>query len=140
MEKRMMVKIDGKLFFTVGDVAAIIFKESATIRGWDKYSNTLEQEAIVRGEDGEKARLIPKAQRVNGRRLYSWEQVQVISKFSDSIERGTLSKYSRTRTGKKGKEIEQRAKVKEEKNELRDISEILNKAKRGNKNIGLGSW
>lgn len=140
MEIRMMIKIDDKLFFTVGDVAAIIFKEPATIRGWDKYSDTLEQEAIARGEDGEKARLIPKATRINGRRLYSWEQVQEVVKFSESIARGILNEYSRTRTGKKGKGIEQRAKAKEEKVELDRIREALDKVKRGNRNIGIGSW
>jgi hypothetical protein len=139
MEIVIMVKIDGKLFFTVGDVAAIIYKEPATIRGWDKYSDTLEQEAIARGEDGEKARLIPKAQRVNGRRLYSWEQVQEVVEFSESIASGTLSEYSRTRTGKKGKGIEQRAKAKEEKIKLDGIREVLDKVKRGNRNIGIGS-
>lgn len=135
-----MVKIDGKFLFTISDIEAVIFKKPATIRGWDKYSNILEQEAIARGEDGEKVRLIPKAIRINGRRLYSWEQVLVIKKFSDNIERGMLSEYSRTRNGKKGKEIQERFELKKEEAELEHIRKLLDKAQRGNGNIGIGSW
>lgn len=135
-----MVKIDGKFLFTISDIEAVIFKKPATIRGWDKYSNILEQEAIERGEDGEMARLIPKAIRINGRRLYSWEQVQKIYKFSENMERGTLSEYSRTRNGKKGKEIQERVNVKKEEAELQCVRELLNKVQRSNGNIGIGSW
>jgi hypothetical protein len=135
-----MVKIDDKLYFTVGDISAVIMKQPNTIRGWSKYSDELEQKAIERGEDGEKARLIPKAVRVNGRRLYSWEQVLVIKRFSENMERGTLSEYSRTRNGKKGNEIQESVKVKKEKAELESIRKLLNKAQRGNGSIGIGSW
>lgn len=137
-----MVKINNELFFTVSDISAIVEKQPNTIRGWSKYSDELEQKEIERGEDGEKARIIPKAIRVNGRRLYSWKQVQEIVGFSRFVDenKGILSEYSRRRNGKKGKEIQERVKEKKEEAELESIRKLLNKAQRGNGNIGIGSW
>lgn len=126
-----MVKKFGELLFTIGDVAAIIFKEPATIRGWDKYSDMLEQEAIEKGTDGSTARLIPKAVRVNGRRLYSWEQTKEIIRFSEGIIRGTLSEYSRTRNGIRGKEIVEKLLVEKEQNEVMELNKLLDKVSTG---------
>lgn len=142
METSIMIKINNELFFTISDISAVIEKQPNTIRGWSKYSDELEQKAIARGEDGEIARLIPRAMRINGRRLYTWEQVQEIAVFSELIDRnrGILSEYSRRRNGKKGKEIQERVKVKKEEAEFESIKKLLDKAQRGNRSIGIGSW
>lgn len=95
-----MRKIDNVFYYTSGDVAAICNKTMQTVNNWDKYSDILEE----RGEN----RLIPKAIRINGRRLYTKEQVASIKEFSKNVPRGTMAEYSRTRMGKRGEEIQKR--------------------------------
>lgn len=95
-----MIEINGKYYYKIGDVAAICNKKPQTILNWDRYSDILEKEG--------KERLVPKAERLNNQRIYTKEQVKEIEDFSKNMKRGDIAEYSRTRNGKRGREIQER--------------------------------
>lgn len=107
--------IEGKAYFTSGDVGAYVNRNVQTINNWDKYSDKLE----ARGE----ARLIPKPIRINGRRLFTQSQVKEIQVFADNFERGTMAEFNRNLYGKRSTGIKERAKEREKEREQRQEQE-----------------
>lgn len=79
-----MREINGTVFYTAGDVSALLNKSRQTIVLYDVLSDFCEQE--------HKQRFIPKPIRVNGQRLYTKEQVREIKRFADSKKNGQLAK------------------------------------------------
>lgn len=99
--------INGVEHFTTGDVSTLVGKSRLTITNWDKYSDMLEK--------GQGDRLIPRPLKVNGIRYWTGEQVERIKKFSETMERGTMSYFNREKMwGQRGEEIRDRLKVKRE--------------------------
>jgi hypothetical protein len=90
--------VDGKKYFTSGDVAALCGKSQQQVNNWDKYSDQLEKIGGMR--------LIPKAEREKRIRWYTEAQAVEICQFSERISYGDIAPFSRTRIGTRGKEID----------------------------------
>ncbi|MFB6468685.1 hypothetical protein ACE38V_18130 [Cytobacillus sp. Hz8] len=106
--------IDGRRYYTTGDLGAYIKRSPATIAQWCKYSDRL-------AESG-KERLIPEPLVINGQRLFTTEQALTVKEFAESKNKyGLMSEFNRQRLGARGKEIEKRVREKEQEKEKRQV-------------------
>ena len=76
-----MRKVGGVVYYTSGDVGAVINRSRQTVVIWDELSDEM-----VKG-----SRLIPKPIRVNGQRLWTKDEVRQIKKFTEALKRGDLA-------------------------------------------------
>lgn len=88
--------INGKMYFSRGEVAEMVGRTPQTIHLWDKWSDELE----ARGEK----RLIPAPIRYgepnDGRyryRYWSMEDIEEIKKFAENLKYGDLSQFTNRR-------------------------------------------
>jgi|GEM_PF-4264954 len=80
---------DGIVYYSTGDISAYINLSYMTIISYDVLSNEMEM------VNGSGSRLIPKALRRNGQRLWTREQVLEIKRFVDGKKWGDLARVRR---------------------------------------------
>lgn len=93
-----MKVINGKKYYTAKEVGMLVNRTHLTVHLWDTWSNELAE----RGE----ARLIPEPLKVGkqGTRYWSEEDIEMIKKFANNIQRGDLAEFSKRQWSKKGKD------------------------------------
>lgn len=99
-KQRLVPKvIDGKKYYSIGQVAALVGKTGQTVRLWDMWSEAEEAEG--------RERFIPRPIRVGklGVRYFAEEDLPAIKKFAKNIPYGLLSPYNRQLWGERGEEI-----------------------------------
>ena len=123
--------IDGQRYFTTGDLGAYVNRSPATIAQWCKYNDIL--------SDNGKERLIPEPLVINGQRLFTPEQALAVKEFAESKNKyGLLAEFNRKRLGRRGQEIENRVKAREqelerklEEKKEKELEVVLSKVNRG---------
>jgi hypothetical protein len=110
-----MREIDGKILYTVGNLAKILRKTSQTINKWYKFSEMIRKNEISRTRPGQV--ILPKCIRINKIKYWKEEDIDKIIKFSENIKRGDMSEFNRNFSwGKeRGEEISKRIRIKKEK-------------------------
>lgn len=85
-----MKEINGIIYYSTGDVGCFLGVSLQTIKLYERYSRQHIQEG--------KGPLIPEPHLVlNGRRLYTKDQVKAIRDFYNSLKKGQLSTYTKRR-------------------------------------------
>lgn len=110
-----MREIDGKILYTVGDLAKILRKTPQTINKWYKFSEMIRKDEISRRRPGQV--ILPKCIRINNIKYWHKEDIDRIMKFSQNIKRGDIAEFNRSFSwGRaKGEEISKKINIKKEK-------------------------
>lgn len=92
-----MKTINGERFLTIGEVSEIVLRGVQTIKAWYKWA-----------EDNNCTEQLPEVHRdidQKGTRYFRETDLHLMKVFRDSVKYGNMAEQSRTRWGKRGKEI-----------------------------------
>lgn len=96
--------VNEETYLTIGEIAQKIDRIPRTVKNWISWYETQSEEVKVR---------LPLPTPIvdldrKGTRYFKEADLPVFEEFRDKIKRGTMSEYSVTLWGKRGKEIQKR--------------------------------